>query len=291
MVTRPWSCGVASYWWVACSRWSVESRRERRTLALGTTPAPETLTSRVVATGLGNPWDMTWGPDGWLWVTERTTFRVTRIDPADGTLHVALVLDDVYQSVDQDGLPGAPSRRDGRGYVYANWSASSPTPYRSLTFNNRNPPVSVPRQQELAWQHPDFVPPLATLFTVAADYDFARFGSATVAPSGIDVYTASAIPGWTRSLLMAAMRSGAVYRLKLTADGRAVSGAPVEYFKTTNRYRDIASSPDGRRIFISTDDHGITQDDGGQRSNRLANPGAILEFTYAPQAPGPPRER
>jgi PQQ-dependent dehydrogenase (s-GDH family) len=430
---------------------------------------PERFTSRVVAAGLGNPWEVTWGPDGMLWVTERTSFRVVRINPVDGTMHVALVLDDAYQSVDQDGLLGMalhpdllrnrgsdfvylayvydadpgpevsrrmrvrryaydagsqtltapttvidnlpahddhgggrlvfgpdgklylsrgdqgsnflanycnPNRaqdlptadevrahdwttyqgkvlrinpdgsipgdnpvingvrshvftyghrnpqglkfspegllyesehgpssddevnliqpgknygwpnvagyRDDRGYVYANWSASSPTPCRSLRFNNLNPPASVPQQTESSWQHPDFVPPLATFFTVPADYDFAKFGTATVAPSGIDLYTASTIPGWNRSILVVAMRSGAVYRLKLAGDGRTVSGDPVEYFKTTNRYRDIALSPDGRRIFVTTDDHGITQDGEGRRSDKLTNPGAILEFTYVP---------
>ena len=31
-----------------------------------------------------------------------------------------------------------------------------------------------------------------------------------------------------------------------------------------------------------TDDHGSTQDDAGNRSTDLANPGAILEFSYTP---------
>ena len=66
----------------------------------------ETFAQRVVATGLANPWDVSWGPDDHLWITERTGFRVTRIDPASGTKRVALVLDDVYQSVVQDGLMG-----------------------------------------------------------------------------------------------------------------------------------------------------------------------------------------
>ena len=64
--------------------------------------------------------------------------------------------------------------------------------------------------------------------------------------------------------------------------GAPSQAKPVEYFKTTNRYRDIALSPDGRRIFLSADDHGSTQDDAGNRSTNLANPGAILEFSYTP---------
>ena len=83
----------------------------------------EPFTFRVVATGLGNPWEVTWGPDNVLWVTERTAFRVTRINPADGSKQVALTLDDAYTAVDQDGLLGMalhPDLLKGRGndFVY-----------------------------------------------------------------------------------------------------------------------------------------------------------------------------
>ena len=77
---------------------------------------------RVVAGALGNPVEITWGPDGYLWVTERSAFRVTRVNPADGSKHVALTLEDAYQSVDQDGLLGWRSilicSRAARDYVY-----------------------------------------------------------------------------------------------------------------------------------------------------------------------------
>lgn len=449
---------------------------------------PETFTMRAVASGLGNPWEITWGPDGFLWVTERTAFRVTRIDPATGQAHVAVTIADAYSSVDQDGLlglalhpdllqhrgrdfvyvayvhdvdpgeavarrlrlrrytyeeksgtlgqpldmldnlpahddhgggrlvfgpdgmlylsrgdqgsnflanycnpnraqqlptaaemqahdytsyqgkilriapgeprePGQPGNseatippdnpvlngvrshiysyghrnpqglvfsadrrlyesehgpssddevnlidkgrnygwphvagfKDDRGYVYANWSASSPEPCASLKFNTLNPPPSVPRATESSWNQPDFMPPLMTFFTVPPDYDFAGLSTATIGPSGLDLYTSAAITGWRSSLLVTGLRSGAVYRMKLSADGRTIAGEPVEYFKTTNRYRDLAFSPDGRRLFVSTDDHGSTQDENSKRTTRLANPGAILEFTYAPAAAG--RER
>ena len=430
---------------------------------------PEPFTRRVVASGLGNPWEVTWGPDGQLWVTERTGFRVVRINPDDGTRRVALTLTDVFQSVDQDGLLGlalhpglmrgggtdfvyiayvydadpspagvlrnlrvrrftydtatqtllspvtlleglpahddhgggrlvfgpdaklylsrgdqgsnflanycTPNRaqdlptaaevraqdwstyqgkilrlnldgsipadnpvvngvrshiftyghrnpqglvfsaagllyesehgpssddevnlvepgknygwpqvagyRDDKGYVYANWSASSPEPCRSLRFDNLNPPRSVPRQMESDWKA-DFAPPLATFFTVPADFDFARLRTATIAPSGIDLYTASSIPGWNASILGTGMRSGALYRVQLDGSGRRAEGEPVEYFKSTNRYRDVAVHPDGRRIYLAMDDHGVTQDGSANRSDRLENPGAILEFTYTP---------
>ena len=79
---------------------AAQNPRDRHTVG------PETFNSRTVASGLDNPWDIAWGPDDHLWVTERTGFRVTRLNPVDGSKRVALVIDDVYQSVVQDGLLG-----------------------------------------------------------------------------------------------------------------------------------------------------------------------------------------
>jgi PQQ-dependent dehydrogenase (s-GDH family) len=433
---------------------------------------PETFTRRVVAAGLADPWEITWGPDERLWVTERTAFRVVRVNPADGAITVALTMDDVYQASVQDGLMGlalhpellkkkgldyvyvaytydrdpgpdvtrrlrvrrytfdarsqsltapitvlddlpahddhgggrlvmgpdgklylsrgdlgsnflanycnairaqdlptadqvrdrdwttyqgkilrlnldgsipqdnptiagvrshvytyghrntqgmafgpggllyasehGPSTddelnvlaagknygwpdvagfNDDRGYVYANWSASAPAPCRTLKFDNLHPPASVPQQKESQWRHPDFVPPIATFFTVPPAYDLGTLGNATIAPAGIDVYHAPAIPGWATSVLITGMRTGAVYRVRLDAGGRAMVGQPIEYFKSNDRYRDSALSPDGRRIYLSTDSMGTTMDAQGGRTDVLTSPGAILEFTFA-RAPG-----
>src|SRR5436190_4088390 len=71
-----------------------------------TTQGPESFVSRVVTTGLSAPWEVTWGPDGFLWVTERIGKRVTRINPATGARSVAVTIDEVYQSYAQDGLLG-----------------------------------------------------------------------------------------------------------------------------------------------------------------------------------------
>ncbi len=46
----------------------------------------------VLVSGLAGPWELTWGPDNMLWVTERTGKRVTRIDPATGNRSVAITI-------------------------------------------------------------------------------------------------------------------------------------------------------------------------------------------------------
>ena len=36
-----------------------------------TAQGPESFSMRVVASDLAGPWEITWGPDGILWITER----------------------------------------------------------------------------------------------------------------------------------------------------------------------------------------------------------------------------
>jgi PQQ-dependent dehydrogenase (s-GDH family) len=62
--------------------------------------------SRVLSSGLSNPWAMQFGPDEMLWVTERTSGEVTRIDPVSGAQQVLLALEDVYTGPQHEGLLG-----------------------------------------------------------------------------------------------------------------------------------------------------------------------------------------
>jgi PQQ-dependent dehydrogenase (s-GDH family) len=82
---------------------------------------PEEFTTRVVATGLEDPFEVAWGPDGYLWITERVGKRVVRVNPADGSRKVAITIDEVYQKLAQEGLLGLaldPQLLKGRNYVY-----------------------------------------------------------------------------------------------------------------------------------------------------------------------------
>jgi PQQ-dependent dehydrogenase (s-GDH family) len=431
-----------------------------------TTLGPEPFVSRVVTGDLAGPWEVSWGPDGFLWITERAGKRVTRVNPADGSRTVAVTIDEVYQTLAQDGLLGlalhpdllkgkgtdfvyvaytydadpgsnvdlrmkvrrytyepmmhrlsssvdiltglphgtdhgagrlvfgpdgklylsrgdhgnnflanycdpiraqdlptaahvqaadwtlyqgkilrvnvdgsiprdnptingvrshiysyghrnpqglafAGSRlfesehgesiddevnlvvaggnygwpliagyQDDQSYVYSDWSASSPQPCASLTFNVANPPPSVPRQRESAAHVLNFMPPMKTFFTVPNTYDLRTLGNATAAPAGLKVYTSRAIPGWRNSLLLTSMISGVVFRMPLTNDRRSPVGAPVAYFKTGNRYRDIVVAPDGLRLYVVTDPEGRTVGPSGALTRELTNPGAVLEFKY-----------
>jgi PQQ-dependent dehydrogenase (s-GDH family) len=82
----------------------------------------------VLATGLENPWELTWGPDGYLWVTEKTGRRVTRVNPADGTKSVVLNLPEVFTSGNQDGLLGMAFSGDSVFLAWDHSPSAGPTP-------------------------------------------------------------------------------------------------------------------------------------------------------------------
>jgi glucose/arabinose dehydrogenase len=126
---------------------------------------------------------------------------------------------------------------------------------------------------------PDFAPPLATFFTVPSTHDTRVLGNATAALTGLDVYSSPAIPGWNPSILVASLVSGTIFRIPLDpATGEA--GEPLTYFKTQNRYRDLAVASDGRRIYAVTAPSGRTLTAEGELVPRVAHPGALIEFTY-----------
>jgi PQQ-dependent dehydrogenase (s-GDH family) len=82
-----------------------------------------TFESRIVATDFESPWEVVWGPDQHLWITERVGKRVTRIDPSDGSRQVAATIEEAYQEGGQDGVLGLALhpellRNTGNDYVY-----------------------------------------------------------------------------------------------------------------------------------------------------------------------------
>jgi PQQ-dependent dehydrogenase (s-GDH family) len=228
-------------------------------------PAINGVRSHVFSYGHRNPLGLVVGPKGEIYESEHGPNTDDEVN--------------LIESGRNYGWPNVAGYRDNKTYVYANWSASKPTPCRTLPPGNAVP-ASVPSQAEMSWNNERFTPPLRTFFTVENGYNAQSIGSATMAPGGIDIYTSSAIPGWRSSLLALSLIRGVVYRMTLAPDGRSVVGAPVELFATANRYRDIALNPDGRTFYLATDPEGPSRDASGA-PRPLANPGSILEFKYS----------
>ena len=73
----------------------------------------------------------------------------------------------------------------------------------------------------------------------------------TIAPAGADFYLGDLIPQWKGSLLFAALRGTALYRLTLSADGQQVTAREALYAGTYGRLRDVLVAPDGA-VYIAT---------------------------------------
>src|SRR5690606_29736985 len=61
---------------------------------------------RVVTSGLESPWEVALGPDGLLWVTERSALRITRVDPETGERKVAASLEGIAKAAGPGGVLG-----------------------------------------------------------------------------------------------------------------------------------------------------------------------------------------
>ena len=84
--------------------------------------SPGTFAKRVVTNGLANPFQVVWGPDNYLWVTERTAGRVTRVGPSDGSTTPAITIGDLLAD-GPGGLLGMALdpgllKETGNDYVY-----------------------------------------------------------------------------------------------------------------------------------------------------------------------------
>jgi PQQ-dependent dehydrogenase (s-GDH family) len=247
---------------VSARNWSLYQGKILRINLDGSIPADNPLLagvrSHIFSYGHRTPQGLAFAPDGTLYESEHGPATDDEIN--------------VIQAGKNYGWPYVAGFQDDRGYAYANWSASSPTPCRALTYDEVIAPPSVPIQKESAWHSPDFQPPIQTFFTVASDYAFKALGNATIAPSGITLYSATAptaVPQWANSVLVTSLKMGSVFRLKLRRDGRAVVTPVNEYFKAGGRYRDVAVSPDGGTVFVAVDFHAS-----------VAHAGDILAFRY-----------
>ena len=230
--------------------------------------------SHIFTYGHRNMQGISFGPDGTLYASEqgpKTDDEVNILRPGGNY-----------------GWPHVAGFQDDKAFQYARW-ADATTPCETLQFSDLAIDPSVPREDETAWKEP-FNPPIATLFTVPSDWNFAdpKCGDMhficwpTIAASSIEAYRPAtpAIPGFDNALLVTALKRGSVYRVPLSADGQIAAGQIERYFQTDNRYRDLAVSPDGRTIYVATDPGGLHETPDGGVSKDVANQGAILMFSY-----------
>ena len=109
------------------------------------------FSSRVLTSGLSNPWEISWGPNDKIWVTERSSGEVTLVDPYTGEQQVILTIADVSIDVQHQGLLGMafhPELLKGTGndfvylvYTYNAGTEADPEPRQKLvqyTYDEAN---------------------------------------------------------------------------------------------------------------------------------------------------------
>ena len=94
-----------------------------------TEPADENNSStgtRIVRNNLNYPWEIIWGPDNYIWMTERNG-KISRIDPANGNTTFSFIIKEV-EARNEGGLLGMAMHPDfknnGLLYVVYNYNGS-----------------------------------------------------------------------------------------------------------------------------------------------------------------------
>jgi glucose/arabinose dehydrogenase len=87
------ACIAGLTWWV------VYRSGSNTTLQLQSTR----LEVRVLLHNLEIPWDMDWASDGWIWFSEKHG-KISRYQTDTGELEEILLIDEVFQSIDNSGL-------------------------------------------------------------------------------------------------------------------------------------------------------------------------------------------
>lgn len=267
--------------------WSAYEGKTLRLSLDGSIPADNPplagVVSHVYTYGHRNPQGLAVGPDGTLYASDHGPKTDDEVN--------------VLTAGGNYGWPHVAGYRDDQAYEYARW-ADATTPCASLRFSDLAIHPSVPREPESAFRAP-MVEPLATLFTVAAGYDFEDPACGgvhflcwpTVAASSVEFYGGhgrDGIPGWDAVLLVSSLKRGSIYVVPLDATRRRRDGRISRELWTANRYRDIALHPDGRTIFVATDVSGMVEAPGGGVTRDFQDRGAILAFTYAGEGHGSP---
>src|SRR5438034_9514772 len=93
-------------------------------------PALPTSSNRIVKTGLNFTWEIIWGKDDHIWMTERDG-KISRIDPTDGNVTFSFTVPDA-ESNNEGGLLGMALHPDfaQNGFLYVVYDYRSNGNYR-----------------------------------------------------------------------------------------------------------------------------------------------------------------
>ncbi len=104
------------------------------------------IDTNSIVTGLDTPWEILWGPDDHIWLTERNG-KISRVDPETGEMEELIAIEDVYEN-GEGGLLGMVLHPDfvNQSYVYVvyNYQGSSGTEERLERYTYSNGELASP---------------------------------------------------------------------------------------------------------------------------------------------------
>jgi PQQ-dependent dehydrogenase (s-GDH family) len=234
---------------------------------------------RVLTTGLANPFQVIWGPDDYLWVTERTASRITRVQPSDGSRTTAITMGEVLQDDGPGGLLGMaldPGLLKGNGndFVYvAHTYDADPDPQRirprtkivRLTYDRQMFTLASPK--DILTDLPAgndhqggrlVVGPDRTLYFTIGDMGANQLANFCMPNRAQDLPTAAQVQARDWSLY-----EGKVLRLNLDgsipADNPTIAGVKSHVYSYGHRNpQGLVFAPDGR---LYESEHGPNTDD------------------------------
>ena len=132
--------------------------------------------------------------------------------------------------------------------------------------------------------HPASNATVNTIFTNNSNGTYDNSGWPSEGVSSVSYYSHGPIPNWSGSLFLTTLKGGKVYRMKTDINGttfQLLAGSDtVGYFRSANRFRDLAFSPDGLTVFAAIDSSAVTS--GPTTTNPMVSVrrGSIIKFTY-----------
>lgn len=100
--------GTVIFLLFACKKTDLPSTLNEETVAVSAKGKPDAagnLQTRVINNSLNFPWEILWGPDNMIWMTEREG-RVSKVDPSTGAVTLIATIPDVASTTDFNGLLG-----------------------------------------------------------------------------------------------------------------------------------------------------------------------------------------
>jgi PQQ-dependent dehydrogenase (s-GDH family) len=161
-------------------------------------------------------------------------------------------------------------------------------------------PLIVSEQENAKGMGPGYRNPIKSFYPAPADTLNVLFNKlqqnikadwSSFAPSSIAVYQSESIPGWKNSLLIPTLKGARLLRLQLNDNGALADEEVHEYLKGNVRYRDLAISADGLKIYLAVDSSSVTSGPSKEDPKQISYRGCIIEMKYkAPEKQPAKRE-